>query len=92
MKAQTAYKFRVRVVTPEGEGPYSPESNEYKTLMSTAQELLKFCKCKKKEDPPQIYALPLTELKNARNTNAKTRKMEIGKTVCLYLSQYALFM
>jgi hypothetical protein len=32
------------------------------------------------EKPIAVYALPVTELKDARNTKAKTRKLTLGKS------------
>lgn len=71
--------FRVRVVTEDSEGLYSPQSDELTTLPSLAHELRNFSECVRGETSPSIYTIPITEIADARNENAKTRKMEIGK-------------
>lgn len=88
LKADTQYRFRVKVVTPSEEGPYSPESDVIKTSVSPARELVEFC-IPTRTGNPNIYAIPLTELANSRNSKAKTRKMEIG--IFMYICPHAIF-
>lgn len=78
LQAKTAYKFQVRAITNDEEGPYSPESGEICTKASLASRLLEFT-TKVKDDHPSIYQLHSTENKAARNEHAKTRKFELGK-------------
>lgn len=70
----------MRLVSQHGEGPYSEESDEIQTQQSPAFKLVSFSLLTR-EGKPSIYAIPLTEVKGARNTTAKTRKLEIGMTV-----------
>lgn len=78
LKAGAAYVFRVRVVTDDGEGPYSEISDEIKTKQSPAHKLLNFAP-RKMEGNPSKYTVPFEELKEARNDKAKSRKLEIGR-------------
>lgn len=79
LQAATTYVFRVRVVTEDGESPYSPQSDEVTTLPSLALELLNFSERVKGQTSPSKYIIPVTEIADARNKQGKTRKMEIGK-------------
>lgn len=77
MKSNTKFIFRVRVVYEDGEGPYSPPSDEYVTAKSPASRIVEFANVLEK-GPPSKHALPITEIRNARNPTAKTKKFEIG--------------
>lgn len=77
LQADTTYKFQVRAVTDDIEGPYSEESDDIRTQTSLASRLLKDSKLSK-DGQPGIYQLHITENTNARNTDAKTRKFELG--------------
>ncbi|KAH3697919.1 uncharacterized protein LOC127862027 [Dreissena polymorpha] len=78
MKADTSYMFRVRLVSEYEFGPYSEESEVVRTPKSTATYLVE--NAERITDATSIpirYALPLIELKSARNTASKTRKFEV---------------
>jgi hypothetical protein len=81
LHADTSYVFRVRVINAfsEVEGKFSIESKPITTGKSQALGMkeLSTLTCKK---PIAVYALPVTELKDARNTKAKTRKLTLGKS------------
>ena len=80
IKSNTAFIFRVRVVYEDGEGPYSEESEKILTSDSPASRIVKFSTIKEKGNPsPSKYALPITEIRQARNEKAKTKKFEVGK-------------
>ena len=69
LKAHAPYIFRFRVVTPGGEGPYSEESDEITTKQSLGKCLVGFATLKVDQNPAK-YAIPLTELQQARNAQA----------------------
>ncbi|KAK3090164.1 hypothetical protein FSP39_009640, partial [Pinctada imbricata] len=77
MKANTKFVFQVRVVHDDMEGPYSPVSDEVHTKLSPANRLFSYSTLTRK-GTPDLYRLPLTENKNARNSGAKTRKFDLG--------------
>ena len=81
LQAETSYVFRVRVVNAFSgfEGKFSIDSDPITTGKSQALGMKKLSTltCEK---PIAIYALPVTELKDTRNTAAKTRKLTLGKS------------
>ena len=81
LHAETSYVFRVRVVNVFSgvEGKFSIESDSITTGKSQALGM-KQLSTLIYEKPIAIYALPVTELKDARNTKAKTRKLTLGKS------------
>lgn len=79
LKSNTAFIFRVRVVYEDSEGPYSEESDKIITSDSPATRIVSFSVLKENGNPsPSIYALPITEIRQARNEKAKTKKFDIG--------------
>ncbi|XP_045178579.2 uncharacterized protein LOC123538489 [Mercenaria mercenaria] len=79
VKSNTVFIFRVRVVYEDGEGPYSEESDKIVTSDSPATRIVKFALKKTAGNPsPSKYALPVTEIRAARNEKAKTKKFELG--------------
>jgi hypothetical protein len=81
LHAETSYVFRVRVVNVISgvEGKFSIESDSITTGKSQALGM-KQLSTLIYEKPIALYALPVTELKDARNTKAKTRKLTLGKS------------
>ncbi|XP_052232780.1 uncharacterized protein LOC127845722 [Dreissena polymorpha] len=79
VRSNTEFVFRLRVVCNDGEGPYSEESDVIKTHVSTASRLVGFSvRLGAEAVSPIRYALPMCEVKGARNGKAKTRKFEVG--------------
>ncbi|XP_045207826.2 uncharacterized protein LOC123559790 [Mercenaria mercenaria] len=79
LKSNTKFIFRVRVVYEDGEGAYSPISDEYITSNSPASRIIEFARIVEKGEPsPSKHALPIVETRDARNAVAKTKKFEIG--------------
>ncbi|KAH3773428.1 uncharacterized protein LOC127844798 [Dreissena polymorpha] len=79
LKTDTQYVFRVRVVYVDMEGPYSEESDIIQTPRSTASEMVEFSvRVGEQNIIPARYALPLKEIKAARNNTARTRKFVVG--------------
>lgn len=79
LKSNTEYLVRVKMITPEGESPYSPTSQTIKTKESPACKLVKKSFLETKGNPtPSVYAIPVKVLRWARNETAKTRKLEIS--------------
>ncbi|KAH3768530.1 uncharacterized protein LOC127845595 [Dreissena polymorpha] len=79
LKSETEFIFRVRAIQCDGEGPYSEESAVVKTHISTASCLIGFSvRLGEETKSPIRYALPMCEVKEARNSRAKTRKFEVG--------------
>ncbi|KAH3772282.1 uncharacterized protein LOC127846401 [Dreissena polymorpha] len=75
LKSETEFVFRVRALQCDGEGPYSEESAVVKTHISTASRLIGFSvRLDEETTSPIRYALPMCEVKEARNSRAKTRK------------------
>ncbi|XP_052212529.1 uncharacterized protein LOC127831592 [Dreissena polymorpha] len=75
------YIFRVNCIYGETEGSLSDSSDPVKTLPSPASTLLQFSVHSTKSDvSPTKYSLLTTEIQNARNEGAKTRKLEIGRS------------
>jgi hypothetical protein len=81
LHAETSYVFRVRVVNAFSgvEGKFSIESNPIITGKSQALGMKRLSTLIYGK-PNAVYALPVTELKDARNTAAKTRKLKLGKS------------
>ena len=81
LHAETSYVFRVRVVNAFSgvEGKFSIESNPITTDKSQALGM-KQLSTLIYEKPIAVYELPVTELKDARNPAAKTRKLILGKS------------
>ncbi|XP_060557458.1 uncharacterized protein LOC132717894 [Ruditapes philippinarum] len=79
LKSNTDFVFRVRVVNEDGASPYSEQSDKIFTLESQASRLVHSSVLKEKGNPsPSIYALPLAEIREARNEQAKTNKFQLG--------------
>ncbi|WAQ96193.1 hypothetical protein MAR_028883 [Mya arenaria] len=85
LKSNARFVFRVRVISIDEEWPYSPLSDEIQTETSPASRIVEFSVLLTDEEhrndnnwSPDVYALPLTEVKEARNALAKTRKFEVG--------------
>ena len=81
LQAETSYVFRVRVINAFSgvEGKFSIESKPITTGKSQALGMKQFSTLIY-EKPIAVYELPVTELKDARNTKAKTRKLTLGKS------------
>lgn len=79
LKSKSKYVFRVRVAYADNDGPYSPESNEFVTVVSPASRIVESLQQGEKSNhSPVIYTVPLNEIKGGRNEGAKTKKYEIG--------------
>nr|XP_022289152.1 uncharacterized protein LOC111101125 isoform X2 [Crassostrea virginica] len=76
--ADTGYVFQVRGKIDDLEGPYGPISDDITTLESPSAGMLKNCKCIC-EKTPKTYHIALKENKNARNTEARTKQLILGK-------------
>jgi len=77
LKANTKFIFQVRMIKDDEEGMYSEVSDEVFTDVSPGTRLQNFSKLVN-SGTPSLYALPLTELREARCVPAKSRKFEIG--------------
>lgn len=78
LMANTVYVFQVRGVFQDQEGGYGPANDTVKTEKSLATCLLKFSLLVDDGNPPR-YQLVTKELKQSRNSFAKTRKLILGK-------------
>lgn len=85
LKAETSYIFKVRVIDENSgyEGTFSPESDLIKTGVSPGLRIMRKSQ-KGANGPPDVYMLPVTENKAARNETAQTRKFTLGKSISLY--------
>lgn len=80
LKCDTKYEFQVRMVNDEMEGPYSDVSDTVETIQSAAQRLMDFMYNVENRDVNiTLKKLPLQENNKARNEQAKTRKLFVGK-------------
>lgn len=84
LQPQTPYVFRVRVINDISgeERPFGPDSDTITTGESPALGMMKMSTMVYHKPIP-VYALPVTEVKAARNNHAKTRKLYLGE--CLYI-------
>lgn len=82
LEAETSYIFKVRVTNKDtgNKGPFSHESEIIKTGISPALQIKQFSK-KIATGPPDVYMLPITENKAARNETSQTRKFTLGKSL-----------
>ncbi|XP_060557439.1 uncharacterized protein LOC132717878 [Ruditapes philippinarum] len=79
LKSNTAFVFQVCVVNEDCVGPYSEQSDEIFTLESQASRLVQASVLIEKGNPsPSKYALPLSEIREARNQQTKTNKFQLG--------------
>jgi hypothetical protein len=75
----TAFIFHVRVVYEGDEGSYRAKSDERFISSSPASRIVQASILKENGNPtPSKYALPITEMRQARNEKAKTKKFELG--------------
>ncbi|XP_069103053.1 uncharacterized protein [Argopecten irradians] len=75
----TEYEFKVRGHYKDGEGEYSGQSESIRTLQSPALSVRQAC-MKLQDGEPAFYKVPLTEHKQARSEEFKTRKCEFGSS------------
>ena len=76
LPSNTVVVFRVRVIHEEYEGPYSEESNEIRTPVSAACQILqKSAILVKGNLSPPVYTLPMKE---ERHERVKINKLEFG--------------
>lgn len=76
--ANTNYIFQVRRVFQDQEGKYGPASDDVRTTESLATYLLGFAK-QVADGNPKKYQLMMEELKDSRNSDAKTKQVILGK-------------
>ncbi|XP_071169828.1 uncharacterized protein [Mytilus edulis] len=83
LQPQTPYVFRVRVINDISgeERPFGPDSDTITTGESPALGMMKMSTMVYHKPIP-VYALPVTEVKAARNNHAKTRKLYLGSNTC----------
>ena len=79
LKADANFKFQVRVVHDDCDGPFGPESDIVTTPCKPATKIAPLASVVRPGNPT-IYKLPLIEVLKARNYTARTRKLEIGRT------------
>ncbi|XP_053374219.1 uncharacterized protein LOC123543430 [Mercenaria mercenaria] len=77
LKSKTKYTFRVRVIHEGDEWPYSKQSEVIETKESMAATLVGQSRLAKR-GTPSVYSLPAKEDTNARNSEKKTKKYELG--------------
>lgn len=77
LMANKKYKFQVRGIFGDIEGPYGPESDSLWTRKSLATDLLDFSVSSTNSNPMK-YIPPTEENLKARNPSAKTRQLIIG--------------
>lgn len=79
LQPQTPYVFRIKVIndTTGEERPFGPDSDPITTGESSALGMMKMSTMVY-NNPIPVYALPVTEVKAARNAHAKTRKLYLG--------------
>jgi hypothetical protein len=79
LKSNTVFVFRVRVVNEDDADLYSEQSDKIVTLESQASRHVQASALIEKGNPsPSKYALPLSEIREARNEQAKTTKFQLG--------------
>ena len=84
LKSDTEYTFQVRMVSNDEEGPYSERSDVVHTTKSSADRILEFTfKVQSIGDNLTLRKIPVTEVREARNTAGKTRKFEFGNVLHL---------
>lgn len=76
LKANKQYKFQVRGIFGDSEGPYSDESDIIETKESLAAHFLKLSKACHPNSSK--YIPPMEENLKARNSAIKTKQMTIG--------------
>ncbi|WAR10123.1 TIF1A-like protein [Mya arenaria] len=93
LQSGSKYKFKVRTVYADGDGPYSVDSEVIETKRSPASSIINFaCRLGDELDIPQSYVLPLTELRRARNTEVKTRRFEVGHRPKLHMKDKTIIL
>ncbi|XP_060587427.1 uncharacterized protein LOC132742949 [Ruditapes philippinarum] len=79
LRANTVFVFRVRVLYEDREGPFSEESNEIKTSLSSAcQVSQQSVSLVKGNFSSPVYGLPMNEI--MRHETLKISKLEFGST------------
>ncbi|KAJ8314671.1 hypothetical protein KUTeg_006821 [Tegillarca granosa] len=84
LKCDTSYKFKVRAVYADEDGPDSPVSESIRTNISLAREIVgqsTVLSTPQNLNEPKIYKIPIKEIIQCRNEKAKTRKCEFGKRI-----------
>lgn len=91
--ADKQYKFQVRGIFGDNEGPYGPASEIVRTKKSLAANLLLRSEKQSTDSIPVQYIPPTEENLKARNPTAKTRQVIIGieLRVPLHISPYLIF-
>lgn len=91
--ADKQYKFQVRGIFGDDEGPYGPASEIVCTQKSLAANLLESSTKQSTDFIPEQYIPPTKENCKARNPTAKTRQLIIGIEfrVPLHISPYLIF-
>lgn len=78
--ADTSYIFQIRSVANDIEGEYSEPSDAIETTKSLATKMLNFS-IKIPNTDPVKHQLMAEENRKARNTQAKTRQLTLGKHI-----------
>lgn len=78
LAANTKYIFKVRGVFHDQEGQYGPMNDNIQTKIPFASHLLESAKLVADGNPAK-YQLSVQELKESRNSNAKTKTLVLGK-------------
>lgn len=80
LQPQTTYVFRIKLIndTTGEERPFGPDSDPITTGESSALGMMKMSTMVY-HNPILVYALPVSEVKAARNEYAKTRKLYLGE-------------
>ncbi|XP_053386663.1 uncharacterized protein LOC128550842 [Mercenaria mercenaria] len=79
LKSNTPFTFRVRVLFDEEEGPYSPPSDRVQTKQTPAIRIKDFAVVVEKNKVPETRSLPITQVRESRNSEAMTQKFEFGE-------------
>lgn len=78
LAANTKYIFKVRGVFHDQEGQYGPMNDNIQTKIPFASHLLESAKLVADGNPAK-YQLSVQELKESRNSNAKTKTLVLGE-------------
>lgn len=79
LMANTKYIFQVRGIFGDQEGPFGPVNDNIETKKSLASSLFDPSQPQNKTKSPTIQLLPVVENKNARNQDARTRQLILGR-------------
>lgn len=79
LMANTKYIFQVRGIFGDEEGPFGQVNDNIKTNKSLASLLVNSSQPQNKTKSPTIHLLPVVENENARNQDARTRQLILGR-------------